>query len=477
MVYIIKKLKSESIEELFNRVAALMLNMEYGISIYDIENGIVVNDDQKQFNVQEYEYFTDTYTFECGSVIVMDNLQEYPRGIDLESKLNIFTNNLDIYKDETFYKPYNTASGFETTQYTVLWGKAPKNRNKRNIRYSPTNNYVNVILEKDKHAFLWNICPAKCLGKRDEKYYTDIFRSLSTIIVDVHDIIKYDENMKLIDPSIRLIKNYNFPTKYQIQVQDKCIFNYNINISKRMGVEMELWNKNNKWTSYNVRNFDKYSIKVHCVEYEDLNLLIAASGRFIDFEDLFYRDCGERKCDKTPIDKLGTEISDYDRCTECRGILFEDFYILEKKRTDLPSDSTKMDMTPIQYAICKFCSHYTDSLVAAVRRVDNVSVLRSKIPRDLNQAIDLTCCTERMTPDDTRLYKFLLKIINKNFPKKIENTHMSRVGNININDDIVLCNNFNVWENLDFILKTDYKIIVPIKFISEYYESANSNHY
>ena len=52
MVRIIKKGKNESVEDLLKKVAALMINMEYGMNIYDIDTNNVsrnANPNKKYF--------------------------------------------------------------------------------------------------------------------------------------------------------------------------------------------------------------------------------------------------------------------------------------------------------------------------------------------------------------------------------------------------------------------------------------------
>lgn len=445
MVYIIKKTNDETLSNTLYRVAALMLNIEYGINIYNVENSNLVSDgNQEKFNVQEYKYFTDTYDFECGTVIIVDSLQNYPNSNYIKDKLLRYTSKLDIYKDANVYKPYNTISGLETTYYTAIWGQIPRNKKRRSIHYNRTNNKYQKILQDQKHAFIWNISPVDSITKSND--YMSVFRSLSTIIVDIHNIIKYDENMNLIDSSNILTKNYNFPIKKQLQIGDKTIFSNTIWISRTAGPAFDMWN--NEYCKYcNFIEFDKHNIEVYSIEYEDLTLTPGIKNKSL--KNLLHNNLSGQKCDKTPVDKLKTETSAYDVCTDCHSILFGDFYII----------NTKYD---VQFAVCKICAHYTDIITYNI--VDlNFSVMKSNIPRDIYQAIDLIDKPKNMTTDEFHTYKSLLKILHKNFPKEININNRQ----IDINDEIVLYQNLNIFSGsfLDYILKTNYKMIVPIQLI------------
>ena len=70
---------------------------------------------------------------------------------------------------------------------------------------------------------MWNISPISCFNHFDNKSYKHAFRSLSTIIVDSNNIIKYSENMipfELNENEKTFTVDNNYPTYKQINLTD-----------------------------------------------------------------------------------------------------------------------------------------------------------------------------------------------------------------------------------------------------------------
>ena len=143
MVFIIKKLNDDTKESLLKRVSAIMISMEYNRDIYNIEGKVKVNKKtgkyHKPFNVFKYEFFTDTYLYNCGTIIFTDSEYLNAYGKKLIKELEVYTETLDIHKNDIIYKPYSPSKHFMTTQYCIIWKKITENIDRRIITYNLTN--------------------------------------------------------------------------------------------------------------------------------------------------------------------------------------------------------------------------------------------------------------------------------------------------------------------------------------------------
>ncbi len=457
MVRIIKKGKNESVEDLLGKVAALMINMEYGMNIYDISANDIKrnNNPNKKFNLVEYEFFTDVYTFNCGSIIMIydadqkhNTHKEYEKLVEILKK---HVKKLDCYQNTNVCRPFTHNHKFPSTQYTALWANISNGATKRKIEYHEKNPCLRACTEDrgEYDSFIWNVSPPSSLNINNVNYEYS-FRSLSTIIVDMEDIIKYDENMKMIDTTEKIIVNYNYPIINQLHLNDKRILNTQLFIKQSCGIEYELCASKSKRT---YQTFSSQFHKVYFTEYCFVCLCSAIkTNSMISNLTCETVISSRKKPTAAEHDKLGDEMTDYDICTSCFQPLFGDFYIIEKKSNQN------------QFAVCKICVHYTDLGSLLRREKSKVTILRSKMPRTINQAIDLMDKPSKISSEDYLLYKFALKTINKLFPKKLDKESVHEVENIPLNDDIILCANMaNIWKNIKFIRDSPHKLFITIE--------------
>jgi len=490
MVYIIKKQAFESEENLLERVAALMLNMEYNLNIYDIENAdgvpgsVELNNPRKRkekFNITKYEFFNDVYTFNCGTVIftkAWPGTEERSKINQLIKKIEIYMKRLDIYSGDTIYKPYTESKKFATTQYCAVWKKQPAYTNastyRRLIAYTQHNTCSTS--QRINNKFIWEVSATAYMQYVDNKVYRHTFRSLSTIIVDTQDILKYNEDMTPIVKSFS--HNINYPIYKQIDLLNKKILSFTIGVDQIFGIHKEFHN----WIHMPIASLPR--IVYYRVDWsdQDLNLLpvndhvIARGTRKVMLDYLedrtpgIYTNPASNSASNPASDQISnlspvidrekynpdnvdirTTKSPYDICLCCTQPLFDDIYVIEK-------ESNKA-----QVAICAICFHYNDYNDIIDRKKKLFSVLITKIPRSIYEAIDLMNKPYKVPFDDFNMYKNLLKIIHCKFPKRLDAYDIGSVGDIEINDKIILCGNFTgIWYDLYRVNQLKHKIIVPI---------------
>jgi len=473
MVFIIKKMKNETYENLLKRVSAIMINMEYNHSIYNIEKGVNINDktDGKflPFNTFKYDFFSDTCLFNCGSIIFTNFMGES----DVETKkliknLEKYSLHMDIYKNDVVYKPYSPSKTFATTQYCIIWKKIYPNKFRRIITFDKINSCK--ITANNRNNFSWTISPVSCLHNIDNKIYKHIFRSLSTIIVDTQDIIRYNENMvpftssdKSI-PSLTTSTDINYPVNKQINLFGKTILSFTVNINMIVGICLEFTESVGC-----INDINQDYMEVYFTEYKNLKLLPIRKSRssYLSSTLPYYYHLSTELtnyiCTQNDLSKkdilsqsepicIGDLKSPYDICWYCVQPLYDDIYVIEK------------NINKAQIAMCKICFHFGSMNDIYFKFKKKFTMLRSKIPRNIYDAIDLMYRPNKVPYDEFNLYKKLLKIIHLQFPKKLKYYNETEITNIPINNEVVLCNNLEgIWNNINRIKKIKQKIIVPIR--------------
>lgn len=461
MVYIIKKHNVESNEKLLKRVAALMINIEYNRNIFNIHGDIKLNsskEKEKKFNTVKYEFFDDTYTFNCGTIIFTDSLcsEMVTESIILGYK-DIIENHmkkLDVYENDTFYKPCSWNKHFMTTQYCVIWKKIPAYTNERTyrriLRYNNSNSCTSQgLCESYFDKFIWDFSPISCLNNIEQSSYKHTFRSLSTIIVDTQNILRYNDDMTPITKSLSY--NINYPICDQVDLLNKKILNFTVNIDQTLGISKEFIDN---FTRFYVENL---KLSYYKIDFKNVRL------SSIDTNEIITEFLHNPISSKIPIVKkngikidLRIEKSSSDICSSCMQPLFDDIYVIEKK-------SNK-----VQIALCVVCFHYNAYISTIYYKKDLFNVLVTKIPRNVSEAIDLMNKPTKVQKHDFDIYKKLLKIINKKFPKELDLCDIADISSsdnrdIQIDDNIVLCIKFkNIWNNLYRASQLKHKIIIPI---------------
>lgn len=449
MVYIIKKKENETIEILLRRVCGIMINMEYNCNVYNDKNiytNIKKKNKYEKFNVFKYEYFDDEYIFNCGTVIFTDTMINCNKFI---KKIQKNMEQMDIFKDDIIYKPC-TINNFKTTQYSVIWKQILASDIKRVIRINKKNTCDDNGLA---YKFIWSISPISCMSYGNYTNYKYAFRSLSTIIVDTENIIKYTENMIPFNKKLTYSVENNYPLFRQLNVYNKKILSFPVSFDAISGICIDF--TNNEKYFYTLSNKIVYS-----VNYKTFRLLpvirkyqkrsfVTELKKFI-FETNLSKD--EIKLQSKPI-KIREIKTPYDICWYCYQPLYDDIYVIELPRNNA------------QIAICKICMHYNGNItIDCTYYNENFTILRSKIPRNIYEAIDLMNRLNKIPCDEFELYKIFLKIIHKKFPKKLNVYDIDDIVDIKINNDIILCNDLSdIWSNLDRIKNIHQKIIIPIR--------------
>lgn len=456
MVYIIKKKKGDNIDAVAKRTAALMINMEYGLEIYNIHNGDVIRNTQptKKFNTVDYEFFTDTYLFNCGSIILLLPSNANPK-LDpiytcIVSHLAKFTNALDVPHNTETNKPISLMFGFQSTRYTTIWEKMV-NIDNRLILWNETDEIIHYCShDKGKYTrFIWNVCPSTSLSyylRGDaSRNYKKKHRSLSTIIVDLSNWINCDENMQIISDNQIIIKNNNIPLPKQLWYKKKKILLTPINIDRLWGIDSEI---QSSYTHFAINYHTPIALddlKIFFQPYEELKLHPvnerSSLQHILKVDDI---KLSEKNLGNKNVDK----ITKYNICNNCLTPLFDEFYAIEKINSKN------------QFAFCKICLH-TFNITDYEK--SQFILLRSKIPRTREQVIDIMKKPKKLDLEDFPFYKAILKIIHNKFPKKIDHENIVHTTAIQLTNEIVLINRMpNFWKYTEYFHNTEYKAVISI---------------
>ena len=305
----------------------------------------------KDFNVFSYShgFFVDTCIFNSGSIIFTDS-EDISNVI--KTKIEEYAVSLDIFKDDTIYKPYSPSSKFITTQYNIIWKQINPGTRRKLICHRYKEEYKIDTYNNFSHdKFIWNLSNIKYMvNVKNNPIYA--FRSLSTIIVDTQDIIKYNENMEFFTKGYSI--DINYPLYRQLNLFNKKVLSFNINIDSIFGICPEF-----TLDFFNYCRFDHFYITykpIYFTDYTNLRLMptqkpdippkdiltLSRSERYNLSKKLtellkkFIRlDNNTSKIDiakqSKPMNKKKYRYikSPYDTCYNCTQPLYDDIYIIE----------------------------------------------------------------------------------------------------------------------------------------------------
>ena len=356
MVWIIKN--DGSYDHFIKRIAALMLNMEYNKHLYNTHTADYINDNKK-FNVVDYKYHSDTYSFNRGFLLILCN-SDAKRRETLQDIMGEISR-IDVKNYADTYVPINKKK-VVTTQHTLLWSNNPIFMG-RQFLFKGSGLIFNRI---DKSpCFVWT---RAIFAKNIE------FSELSTIVADINNVIKNDVSESPIQNT--LIYQHKLISIQQILPKSS---EYIIHVSGQFGVQ-DIFSRSDVYFLY-----DKKYI------YMDY-----------DFCDIYeYENSDIVKGDKT---NLLTKISNWNMCIKCQMPMYEKVYLTEKDDK--------------YFMLCKFCYHVYDNDY----KVDYVTdIPRSFIETiDLLEYKHLKHAAKRVPKNAFENYKNDIKIIHSYFPKYYE---------------------------------------------------------
>jgi hypothetical protein len=405
MVHICKPKKTSNATEFLTKVAALMINMQYNRKIYNLETMTLDKDNKEKFNVVKYNHFNDVYNFNRGYIYIISNTKSTDW---IENTLRALVIKMDVLADESIFMHANMGTDLITTQYTLLWTKVEGGNHSCQF-YKIKDIPINKRYTKKKMYnsgscnFRFNWYMGSIFNRLISFIFNDYrnYRALSTIIIDMDDIVKYDEVGLLIKNHITFAHN-NLNIR---QFNDKY-YDFNIKISSIFGIEAIFLPDD----LYAMRIDTNINTKFNFINYDDSRIRIWNNNRFYlshvpNMQYIFTENyIGEKFASK---EKMIEHISIYDICSSCKTIVYDDIYLLKMTK----------NIDKFYFAIiCKFCFH------AKIRYFKKIlfRVFITKIPRTLYNAIDLSV-PDHILKKHILYYKECIRLIDNYYPKKIKN--------------------------------------------------------
>lgn len=373
MVKILSRLKNESIDDFIDRLGKLIINIQYCREIYD-ENGKYVNNLSKEFNCVKYTYFDDVYFTKYIHIYTTKSIDSAIWHEEIEKKISKLDKHASIYIpcDDGYYA---------TDINTSIW----------------------KLVKPDKiHKF-----------KQFHIITDDILDGQSCIIADADNIVKYDDNLNIINN--KLTTNFNFPQWHQLKFDNCRVFDFNIKIQDYIGLCAEL---------YDV----KYHVIPKKIKYKDFIPLNKLNIRIYKATSTKYKAIFKKKNLNPNI------IDDTDICSICKNILFDFFYCVKI------NGGYKL--------FCKLC----------IEKRKNTEIYISRIDRTIDDVIDLQKPKSSIHINLISIYKYILKRIYKDFPKII----YDKITVIPMYD-ILLVQDIYINEVYDYIEEYNPRMIVTIK--------------
>ena len=464
MVYIVKRKKGET-NAVFQRTAALMINIEYGLEIYKIKNNNVCKNTPpiKKFNTVNYEFFTDNYKFNSGTIIIftndISNFDEEKEYTDMIYSLKAYADGLDINNANKINNVFSISDRFDSTRYTTIWenpGDISGNIHRRSILW---NNGISLNQHKcynKQNSFIWTISPIKNLSSYPQHSLDNIMQpymyhySLSTIIIDLDNWITCDEHMQIIPKTQMITRNHNIPLPKQLWWNEKKILLSPINISKKYGIDIEIMSVYFPILENGYDFIPLNNINIFYEHYSNLNLTPVKKASSVS--NIIESDDVDGTNENKSIPDIDVNSDKYNICNKCLTPLFDEFYVIEKK-------STKK-----QYAFCKICIHNCYTIIDIPPNQQSITLLKSKIPRNRDQVIDIMKKPSYIATEDFQFYKNMIKLIHKKFPK--HPISYKDTTPICLTNEIVLIYNMpTFWRYINYIRNTKYKVIIAINII------------
>jgi len=443
MVHICKPKKDERTKDFLTRVAALMINMQYNKKLYDLDNLDVDKSNKEKFNVVKYDHFNDTYNFNSGFIYIISDASS---SSDVSEVLRKLTDKLDVLADKEILMHTNMGTDLVTTQYTLLWTKVKGGKHGR--KFKRTEDFSSYAKKrKSKYCgsvsdfkFVWHV--GDMFDEKNTRLYEDYdnCRSLSTIIVDIDNVVKYNEvGLPITSPITFTYNNINIS-----QFGDKY-YDFKINISEKFGIETIFA------PDYMVEK-RRAPKEIPFIEYDNDKLNICAVKRVKKMNVYSALNLAAENYTKKKFatkQEMAKKISEWDKCALCANPVYGDIYLYRLNGV----------MSVHNFIIiCKFCLHYREYFTP----YNANKLYRTKIPRTLHSAIDLF--TPKHIPElGLKYYRECLKLIDMYCPDKIESKSLTRLkgkySHVGITGLFA-----NKWKNFNIYKNYDCEILIGVTY-------------